>query len=353
MNNSTTDTLVKHNRSLAIDFLKAIAIFGVVVIHTCSYNYDIASFNWTASVFWGSAVRASVPIFFMCSGALLLSQEYILSPKKFFSKNVLRIIISMLFWAMAYKVFHLLAGHTLSFANIFQAVKEVLLFKQEAHLYFLQIILLVYLFLPVTRIITQYATKRQIEYLLALWFVFGIVFPTVVSFWPFNLLSGIPMQYKINETYAAIGYGLLGYYLKQFTPWKKVPYIIMTVGGFLITFGGTYISSVIKSAFDTQFLEGMSVGVCLMAAGIFGLCLSIRIPSKSKIGAKIIYLSKASFCVYLTHMFFLLILSHFGISAAFLPTIISTPIVAGIIFICSLFAYAVLSRIPFVKKWLI
>ena len=353
MENATSDTLTKQSRNLAIDFLKAIAIFGVVVIHTCSYEYNISSFNWVSSVFWGSAVRASVPIFFMCSGALLLAPEYKLSLKRFFSKNVLRIVVAMLFWAMAYKVFHLLAGHSLTLINIFQALKEVLLFNQEAHLYFLQIILLVYLFLPITKIITQYADKRHLEYLLALWFVLGIVFPTVAAFWPFKLLSGIPMQYKINETYAAIGYGLFGYYLKRYAPWNRVLCLSLTAAGFLITFGGTYISSALKSAFDTQFLEGMSVGVCLMAAGIFGLCTSVNITKSSKIAGKIIYLSKASFCVYLTHMFFLYTLSYFGLKAAVLPTVISTPIVAGIIFVCSIFAYAVLSRIPIVKKWLI
>lgn len=345
--------LTKQNRNLAIDFLKAIAIFGVVVIHTCSYNYSISSFNFVSSVFWGSLVRASVPIFFMCSGALLLAPEYRLNLKKFFSKNVLRIIYAMLFWAMAYKVFHLLALHSLTLVNVFQALKEVLLFNQEPHLYFLQIILLVYLFLPVTKIITGYADKRQLEYLLLLWFVLGIVFPTVAAFWPFKLLSGIPMQYKINETYAAIGYGLFGYYLKQYTPWNKFLCILLAAAGFLLTFGGTCLFSSSKAAFDTQFFEGMSVGVCLMAAGIFGFCASSEIPQSSKVAGKFIYLSKSSFCVYLTHMFFLYTLSYFGIKAAILPTIISTPIVAGIIFILSLLAYAVLSRIPIVSKWLI
>lgn len=353
MGNTDSITLEKQGRNLAVDFLKAIAIFGVVVIHTCSYEYNITSFNWVSSVLWGSLVRASVPIFFMCSGALLMAPEYKLSLKKFFSKNVLRIIIAMLFWAMAYKVFHLLAGHSFTLINVFHAVKEVLLFNQEAHLYFLQIILLVYLFLPVTKIITQYASKKQLEYLLVLWFVFGIVFPTVAAYWPFKLLSGIPMQYKINETYAAIGYGLFGYYLKRYSPWNKILCIALTAAGLLMTFGGTLIVSNIKGTFDTQFFEGMSVGVCLMAAGIFGLCSSVILTQNSKISGKIIYLSKASFCIYLTHMFFLYTLSYFGIKPSILPTIVSTPIVALIIFVFSILTYAVLSRIPIVKKWLI
>lgn len=353
MSNTSNNTLPKTNRDLSIDLLKAIAIFGVIIIHTCAYNYDIASANWTASVFWGSVVRASVPIFFMCSGALLLAPRKNFSTKRFFKKNVLRIVVAMVFWAMAYKIFHLLVGHNLSVSNIFQAFKEVLLFNQEFHLYFLQIILLVYLFLPITKIITEHATKRQLEYLLALWFAFGIVFPTVYTYWPFTLLSDIPMQYKINLTYSAIGYGLFGYYLKQYPLRNKTWYLGLTVLGFFLTFGGTYLSSVKQGLFEAHFLEGMSVGVCLLAAGIFGLCISFGDLKNEGIRRATFYLSKASFCIFLTHVFFIYALSALGITAAILPTAISIPLVALIILICSTLTYAVLSRIPVVNEWLI
>jgi surface polysaccharide O-acyltransferase-like enzyme len=353
MNNDENGILPKHRRDFSIDLLKVIAIFGVVVLHSCSYSYDIASANWSASVFLGSLFRASVPIFFMCSGALLLAPKKNFTVKKFFTKNVLRIVVSMLVWAMAYKIFHLLVEHSCSIANIFQAIKEVLLFNQEFHLYFLQIILLVYLFLPITRIITQYATKKQLEYLMALWFVFGILFPTVVSYWPFTLLSDIQLQYKINMTYAAIGYGLFGYYLKQYLLRSRVWYIILFAAGFLLTFGGTHIASISKGIMDTQFFEGMSVGVCLMAAGIFGFCVSAAGPKNIGINRIIIYLSEASFCIYLSHVFFNYALISLGITAGILPTVLSTPLIAIIMFVCGLLTYYLLSKIPIAKKWII
>ena len=353
MNNSSSSALPKISRDLSIDILKAIAIFGVIIIHTCSYNYEIASVNWITSVFWGSAARASVPIFFMCSGALLLAPRKNFSTKRFFKKKVLRILVAMLFWAMAYKVFHLLVGHNLSIANIFQSFKEVLLFNQEFHLYFLQIILIVYLFLPITKIITEHATKRQLEYSLVLWFALGIVFPTVYIYWPFTLLSDIPMQYKISMTYSAIGYGLLGYYLKQYPLQNRKGYTVLTIIGFLITFGGTYISSSRQGVLDPHFLEGMSVGVCILAAGIFGICISAKSPENKIIRKSAVYLSKASFCIFLTHLFFIYALSSLGITAAILPTAVSIPLVAIIILICSTLTYEVLSRIPIVNEWLI
>ena len=65
------------NRVLAIDLVKCIAIFGVAVIHVVSpgYTNPAGSFNWWASLFWGSVTRASVPLFLMCTGVLFLDER--------------------------------------------------------------------------------------------------------------------------------------------------------------------------------------------------------------------------------------------------------------------------------------
>ena len=67
-------------RDRSIDLLKTLAIFGVLTIHTCTlgYQHPVGSFSWLSTVFWGSVVRASVPIFLMCSGALLLHPDHAL-----------------------------------------------------------------------------------------------------------------------------------------------------------------------------------------------------------------------------------------------------------------------------------
>jgi len=207
-------------RNSSIDLLKTVAIFGVIVIHTCSgaYNDPIPSLGWISAVLWGSIVRASVPIFFMCSGALLLTPHKLLSLKKLYTGNLLRIVAAMFVWALAYKGYHLLVSGSFTLSACFQALKEVLLFKHEFHLYYLHILMLVYVFLPITRVFVKNASGKELQYALAVWFLLGIIYPTVRAFWPFSLLTGIPAQWLMNMTYAAIGYGVLGYCLSCSPP---------------------------------------------------------------------------------------------------------------------------------------
>ena len=74
-------------RKDGIDVIKAIAIFCVVLAHTCSPGYYAAGFDFYASVFWGSLFRMAVPLFLMCTGALLLDPEREFNAVPFLKKN--------------------------------------------------------------------------------------------------------------------------------------------------------------------------------------------------------------------------------------------------------------------------
>jgi len=350
---SGIDKDYKSNRDASIDLLKTVAIIGVITIHISAsgYSNSLGSFNWISSLFWGTLTRASVPIFLMCSGAVLLNPQKELSLKKLFSNNLLRIIIAMFFWAMAYKIYHLLAAGKFSLELLYESVKEVLLFNQEFHLYYLHIIILVYVFLPITRIIIRNASKKQLQYLLAVWFVFGIIYPTVKSFWPFTLISGIPNQWFINMTYASIGYGVLGYYLKHFPLSKRRIYLMIFAIGFTFVFGVTWYLSTKQGVLYSKFLEGMTVGIALMAVGLFGYFVSNK--KEMKYTHIVTYISKASFCVYLVHVFFIIIPEDIGLTVHILPCAISIPLVVAVNLACSCGIYAVLSRIPMVNRWLV
>ena len=101
-----------------------------------------------------------------------------------------------------------------------------------------------------------------------------------------------------------------------------------------------------RGEFYEGFLGGMSVGVAMMATGIFGACPD----KKTRMTA---LCSKASFCVYLVHVFFLRLCNAEELSVSNLAPALSAPVITGIIFLCSLGVYVILSRIPIVKKWLI
>lgn len=345
------DSNIKYKRDYSIDLLKSIAIIGVIVIHTCSYNYEIASPNWTFSVFWGSVARASVPIFFMCSGALFLLPHRDFSTRKLFSKSLPRIIIAMLVWAMFYKVFHLGVDGSLTIAQLIQGLKEVLLFNQEFHLYYLHIILLFYALVPIIRVFLKNASIRDVRYFLFIWFCLGILFPTVKDYPPFSSVTGIPLQWIMNMAYSSLGYGVLGYYIYYLRPFsKKAVYALAFLAGFAFVFFATWHFSVKNGALYQNFLEGMSVGVCLMAAGSFGFCSLLRFKDGKGIFQ---YVSGASFCMYLIHVFVIGFFTYIGLTISLFPEFFSIPVVVLANGLIGIGVYAVISRIPVINRWLI
>lgn len=121
--------------------------------------------------------------------------------------------------------------------------------------------------------------------------------------------------------------------------------------GLTITFGTTFYLSAQTGQLNDMFLQGTSPGVFLLATGIFTLARNVKIKGGFK--KAVVYVSKASFCIYLSHIFILYILTHFGITAQMLPSIISVPLVAGIIMLVCLVIYAMISKIPLLNKWII
>lgn len=342
-------------RDAGIDLVKTAAIACVLCLHasTAGLAAPAGSFGWWCAVFWTSAVRAGVPLFFLCSGALLLSPARELPLRRLWGRNILRIVLAMLVWAIFYKVCRLLAGGTFSVPALWQAVKEVLVFKQEFHLYYLHILLLVYALLPLTRAFVRAASETELRYALALWFALGIVFPTLRAYWPFTLLTDIPLQWMLNMSWAAVGYGLLGWYLTR-RPLRPAVAWPLALAGFALVFVPTALCSLRAGALEERFLEGMSVGVCLLAAGLFSLLYPAGRDMKPGKGrAFVTAVSRASFCIFLVHVLWLEVFAYFGLTAAAFTPIISIPLLAALNAALSFLCWWLLAKVPFVRRWLI
>lgn len=355
MNSQNITSSLSGKRDSSIDLVKTIAILGVIFIHTCSaaLSAPIKSFGFISALFLGSAARASVPLFFMCSGALLLKNKGELSLKRLYLRNIARIICAMLFWAVLYKIYHLWQQNTLSLSSLIFGIKEVLLFKQEFHFYYLHICLILYALLPILQVFVSSASRSCLRYALAVWFFLGIFYPTVKTFWPISQISGMPgSQWLINMTYASLGYALLGWYLKHYTP-SRFCSLILTLVGFAFTYACSLIFSLRSGHAYLNFLEGMSLGPMLLAAGIFSLCRNVSLRENSAISRAVSFFSKASFCVYLTHIFVLYTFTKHSFTVDIAPYIFSIPLLAILnLLICCIF-YFILSKIPLLRKWLI
>ncbi len=341
-------------RDISVDLVKAFAIIGVLLIHAAAgaaASSPVGSPGWYAALFWGSISRASVPLFLMCTGALFLRPEKEISGKRLWLHYILRIVTALFFWASLYKLYHLAAARILSAETLVSAFKELLTFQHEDHLYYLHLVLLIYTLMPLLKLLTQHGSKRLLEYLLAVWFVLAVALPTVKVFWPFTLLKGIPYQWMMNMAYGSMGYVLLGHYLRTY-PLPRWTGWGLSVLGFGMVFGLTVGFSLHSGTLDSRFWEGMSVGVCLMGAGIFSL-FSSKKTTGPKLAAAAKFLSQGSFCVYLCHILFRNLLQSQGLTGSWPNPLVGVPLLAAATLGCSLAAYLVLSKIPVVRRWLI
>ncbi len=344
-------------RESFIDLLKTVSILGVITIHSNVPGLmasPIGSFSWLSSVFLGSMVRFSVPVFFMCSGALLLDPEKELTVRKIYGRYLLRVIIVLLLWALASEAFDLFRAvypsGRLELYMIKDALLRVLGFKHHYHLYYLHIKLLFYALLPVARVFVKNASEKEYRYLLILWLLLGIVYPSVGACIPALKPTGIPAQYSVNLAYSSIGYGLLGYYIRTHKPKNiRIPCLIYLCG-FALTFGCFTVFSIRSGKNATVFWEGVLPLVFLMAVGLFSAAAARRDkPVPGFIGT----VSRATMCIYLVHEFFLMLLKIIGLSSAVFLPLVSVPLVVCITLVLSFCVYLLLRKIPCVNRFLI
>ena len=341
-------------RDAGLDVVRAVAIVLVVIIHTAANSLEagVGGLNWWGSLFWGALARPAVPLFFMCSGALMLGRDIPL--KRLYGHNMLRIVLAMMVWAFGYQLVTLILEQGRpDLAGLWTAVKNTLLLNHGYHFYYLHILILVYAFLPVTRVFVRNASRRETEYLLVFWFVTGILFPLLRYFPPFSLIYTVGFWYMMNMAYAAVGYGVLGWYLKRYG--GRVPavwYGLSLAAGFVVTFAGTAFFSLRAGELDEIFLEGMSPGPMLMALGLFGL-MANRETWPAPVVKATGRLALSAFCIYLVHLLVLGAELKLGLDTAAAPSLIVIPLAVLAVLIPSWLCWEVLRHIPIVNKWLI
>lgn len=338
-------------RNDTIDLIKTVAIFSVIAIHVSAPYVagDVAGKFWPLACFFRSLASGGVPLFLMASGALLLRPEKYMPLEKLYGKNMLRIVLALFFWAFLYHAAPLYGGiHSLG--ELRATFGDLILFHHKDHLYYLHMMVLVYAFLPLSRIISCHSTKNEMKYLLALWFFLGIFLPAVRAFYSLESVGAIPLQWIMAFSYSAIGYTFMGYFLSEQKPPKNL-YAIGAALGLAIVFGGTFYFSRTLGQLEERFFEGMSVGVFFWSAGLFALLQHIRLSEKAK--AFVLEISKSSFAVYLVHVLALDYLKHFFPALSTLNPLVGIPAITAAVFAISYILYKILSYIPVVRKWLI
>lgn len=323
-----------------IDFLKSLAAFAVIILHVSVpvvFEFEEKE-NWWAGNFYNSLTRFCVPVFVMISGVLLLGKNEQLSV--FLRKRFLRILPPFILWSLIYLALKIDYG--LQLKEILSYSMTELKGGTQFHLWYVYMIIGLYLIIPLVNKWILNSTKNELIYFLLIWvFVLLLALPVLNK-----LTTKIDLRYFSGY----LGYLILGYFLYQFVNLKRNLGLLIFLVGFLFTMIATYYISSAENDFNEKFYKFLSINVVVASSGIFILFKNIIIKNKG-IQKVIVFLSKYSYGVYLSHIFVLIMFKEIGFTHTLFNPWLSIPVLAVCCLMLSLLITFLLSKIPVVGKY--
>ena len=330
-----------------IDVLKSLAIIAVIVIHVSGslfYMYSKIPLEWwmIGNIFDSSA-RWAVPVFFMCSGALLLKSREKISI--FLKKRIPKILIPLLFWSLVYFIWNHKLSFDISKSDIIAEMKKIISGPNVPHLWFLYSILGLYLITPILSSFVNNSDKNTIKYFLIIGLIGTSIYPAFIKIFGFGI--GIPL----NNVSGYIGYFILGYFLVEYPAeikWHK--YLIYGFGlaGLFTTIFGTWLIAFRTGAPDQYFYNYFNIAVVSMSIAVFVFVRDVFI-NKKIFSKQFAVISKCSFGIYLVHMIILEVLAIVGISSTLLHPAFGIPFTVLCLFSLCLLLICVLKKIKYIN----
>lgn len=340
------------------DLLRCAAMLAVIVVHVSGGSLEAAAVGSPAfqvlNLYDGLA-HWCVPVFVMLSGMFLLDPGHSLPLSKLFFGHILRIAVALTVWGTAYALVGQVTANGLSWESVQAALYQVLLGRTSFHLWFLYMIIGLYLVTPILRAFVRGSSRGDFQWFFLLVFLFACIIPTILRLRPSQTLSLYVNNLNLKLVLGYVGYYVLGYYLKAYTLSRPAEYLIYVLGilGAVVTVGGTAWLSQRQGELVQTFYNYDSPSIAFMSAAVFVffryvLGVSDERSRRQRLGG----VAKVSFGIYLIHMFFLILLKQFGVTALSFSPVLSVPVLSVAVFLCSFAVAWLLSKVPLAGKYL-
>jgi len=354
-------------RVVWLDLVRIFSIFFVIVIHITAidwYAKDPTSFGWNILNIYDSISRFCVPVFLMISGALFLSKKNI-DIKKLYTKNIMRLVVALMFWAFIYAIvsnWRLLNNFSLN--NFFIIVNSFN--KINYHLRFLLSLIGVYIFIPLIKKVTE--DEKLFKYLLIISIIFSIIIPTInITFDYLNYFGGYNPFYqlyysltnwlfKIHIPFVSgyLTFFLTGYKLfKDPIKNKKLIYLLGVISLLFTVLATAFVSIKYNTPVEAYYSYN-TINVYLLAIAVFVFFKEevSKIKFNDKVTRFIKILSDSIFGIYLIHVIFIIFIKDFNLLPLNMNYILAVPLFSLIVFIMSFIAIYLIRKIPKVHKYI-
>lgn len=333
------------------DLLRVLATIAAVVLSTSIYWLDGAagSSAYTVLYTYNVLTRWCVPLFVMLSGAFLLDPKKGVKLRDIFLRYTLRIVIAILVWGTIYA---LLGCKSFTWSNIKTALIGIFWGDIKYHLTFLCIFIGLYLVTPVLRAFVRGASRRDFHWFFLLVFLFCSLLPTLETLFPgkIALLSVWADMLDIHLVLGYVGFYVAGFYLKNYTLGRLAEFIIYILGilAVVATVWGihTWTGTSVLTDYHAPHVVLMSVAIFTLFRYVLGV--SDERSRRQRLGG----VARISFGIYLIHVFFLMLLDHFDITALSFNPIIAVPVLSAVVFLCSFIIAWLISKIPLLGRLL-
>ena len=190
-----------------LDILRVLACLLVILIHTPIRPFDIY-YNTpsVAGAVYTVLVAVNCNLFFMITGALLLP---VTKPTRGFLKRRLRVVLfPLIVWSAVYLLEHAFVLHNFTP----RLLTSILFHPVEGVLWYVYVLLVIYVTLPLVSKCIEAIGKRGVEVVLVLW--------VLSSFIPYQHGIFIEAAHYHDNMFSAFsnyyGYVLLGYYMHTY-----------------------------------------------------------------------------------------------------------------------------------------
>ena len=323
-----------------LDLLRIVAISMVVMLHTGAYyqSTELAA-TTTLLSFLTALSSCAVPLFFMISGALLLSPEYDLSVRRI----VVKLIKLFIVWTVWSAVYALIDNPGAGFHTL-----VVRTFKGPFHFWFFEYLAAVYLLSPLMKALVSYQNGKFVKYILICWFALGIIKYTLNGIqWhneELNVLTG-----KVHFELAGFsGYFLLGYFLSN---------LKLGSSSSCLAWALAYLSAAAlqmlaeRSGMLQVPTYNLTVLVAIESFCAFIACRSAWPQNSAPSGRWLVPLAVSGMGVYIIHPIIMKYVA--GYIGKGLPVSLRSLLLFAIVLLASWGISLLLSKIPFIRKWLL
>lgn len=339
------------SRTIYLDVLRVIATLSVVILHISAvhwYSTPVDGFTWQVYNIYDSAVRFCVPIFFMISGAVFLVPERRISISSLFKKNILRLVVAYVIYSAFYAVYvGILKDQS------WDQIKEAFV-KSNYHLWFLPSLASIYMLVPILRLVVK--DRKVTEYVIIVSFIVTIVLYSVGLVPELGFVRTITNKFSLNYFSGYLSYFLIGHYLYTYdisAKYRKIAYVLWFVGTMMVIVL-TSLESIATEAPISKYYSYFFIGVAFQAIPIFIFFKynTDAFLARFNISRFIIWVTPYLFGVYLVHDIFIRAFIEIKFTPKYFNALISVPVVALAVFVCSLILSYLLNRIPVINKYI-